>query len=419
MKALKLPLPALQQSRKHALTLPLIASSILGLLSNASSAQGLNESIYNQLQFGAELACTELSNDSDADPNTRYTGGLQDICGTFFPAGGVGGSSQDGGNATPSISTPNIMRKVTTASDEENKDNPSYVELTSQWGLFFTVEAESLDRDATELEGGYDSNRQRFVIGTSYRISDKAALSMAFDFNEHDGDYDNDDGDFENSSKGLRLLGSFRPSAKTFINVLASYDDISTERSRKSSLSFFENGGLIAAYRGTPTADYDYDQFGISIDGGYEYQTGKYTFTPTASLNWNKTNHGTYSEDGNSGFELTFYDLEQESLQSIIGIITTASFGTSFGAINPQIGLMWHHEFKDDRRTEEVSFTGDLVSERFTYQTEAPDSDFFNLSLGAVLLFKNGLQGFVNVQTLLGHEYYDNTIASLGLRYEL
>ncbi|MGK0439454.1 MAG: hypothetical protein ACJATK_002414 [Paracoccaceae bacterium] len=31
----------------------------------------------------------------------------------------------------------------------------------------------------------------------------------------------------------------------------------------------------------------------------------------------------------------------------------------------------------------------------------------------------SGLQGLINVQTLVGHDYYDDTIARLGLRHEL
>ncbi len=420
MKTLTAPLYLRLTPRKQSLKLTFTAGGILALLiSSAVSAQSLNEAIYEQLEFGAELACTELTAGYSDPDNIRFTGGLADICGTAFPSGGVGGSSAEGGSATPSISTPNIMKKVTSTADSDHENNPNYVGLTKNWGLFFTAEAETLDRDATELEGGYDSNRHRFIFGSTYRFSTKSAVSLAIDLNEHEGDYDNGDGEFDTSSQGLRLLGSFRPTNNTFINILAGYDDISTERTRTSSLSYLEVGIPIASYSGAPTADYDYNQYAISIDGGYDFQTGKYTFTPTVGLSWSNIDYGTYSEAGNSGFELTYYDVEDESLQSTIGLITTTSFGTSFGAINPQLGIVWHHEFEDDQDRTEVSFTGDTFNKRFSYETDAPDSDFFNLSVGAVLLFKNGLQGFVNVQTLLGHEYYDNTIASLGLRYEL
>lgn len=393
-----------------------LSACIISLLvfANNTTAQSLDEAINEQLALGP-LPCAELLADV-ADNTDRLTGGLLDICSAAVPAGSAGDSS-GGGSASP-ISAPTIMQSITNAAHGDKDKSNELISINKAWGIFFTAEAESLDRENSDFEQGYDSDRARFIFGTSYTASPTAVYSLALDINQHEGDYSSG-GNFENDSKGLRFLSSFRPTKNTFLTVLGAYDSVSAKQERDTNFSYLFNGASIFSTSGAANADYDYDQYGLSIDTGYEYQTGQYTLTPTAGIHWNRNDFSTHSETGNSGLELTFYDSEEESLQSIIGINLSASYGTGFGTFNPQFGLNWHHEFKDDRRTAEVSFTGDTLAERFTYETEEKDSDFFNVSAGFVLVFKGGLQGFANIQTLVGHDYYDSTIASLGLRYEL
>lgn len=392
-----------------------LLTSAITILSPNTLAQSLDEAINQQLALGP-LPCAELFA-GVTDNTDRLTGGLLNICSAAVPAGAVS-SSGGGGSATP-ISTPVAMQNIVDAAhgDKQAKDNTSLA-IDNKWSLFFTAESESLDRDNTEFEQGFQSDQSRFIFGSSYSPNPKVVYSLAHYINRHKGDYDGG-GDFENSSEGARLLSSFRPTENTFINLLAGFDSVSSARERAADFSFEFNNASVFSTSGSARSDYDYDRYGLNFDAGYQHQYGRYTVSPSLGLLWNNEDYGTYSEGGNTGLELTFYDDERESLQSLLGLNISANFGTSFGVLSPQLGFTWHHEFEDDQRRAEVSFTGDNLAERFSYQTEAADSDFFNINAGVAVIFKGGLQGFVNIQALAGHEFYDNTIASLGLRYEL
>ncbi|MGH1485278.1 MAG: autotransporter outer membrane beta-barrel domain-containing protein [Cellvibrionaceae bacterium] len=401
------------------LTLPLSL-----LITANASALSLDEAVNAQLTTAGSQACAELLNGFSAAENAgRLTGGLEGICATIIPAGTNPAANSAGGGAAAPISAPAAMQELADVSHGKEKstsDNIINTSINANWNLFFTAEVETLDRDQTDFEHGYNSDRKRFLGGLTYTANPKSVYSLAIDYNEQEGDFIDNDGEFERDSLGLRLLASYRPTQNTFFSVLAGYDDVSAEHERTTGFSFILNNTPIdTPVSGTPEADYDYNQYGLSVLGGYDYQKGNYTITPSIGLNWSKSDYGTYSETGNSGLELTFYDDEEKSLQSVIALTTSASFSRSYGTINPQFGIAWHHEFEDDQRSAEVSFTGDTFNERFEYQTEAPDRDFFNLSAGVVFALKSGIQTFINIQGLAGHEFYDNYIVSLGVRKEL
>ena len=67
-------------------------------------------------------------------------------------------------------------------------------------------------------------------------------------------------------------------------------------------------------------------------------------------------------------------------------------------------------EFDLDQRDLEVSFVDDPREnpKRFTCETEKPDRKFFEFNAGVSVVLPNGIQGFANFRTLVGHSYFDD-----------
>lgn len=379
--------------RMALLALPLA----VGLTTNVQ-ALSLDEAVIQQLITDL-LPCRNLR-DAGAD----FTGNLLTICSRETPIQGVT-SSSGGGAATPASMPGNRF----------SEDAESITSDSGNWSMFFTVENESLDRDASESESAFDSSLNSFVIGASYMPTITSAYSLVLDVTEQDGDYKGG-GDFALDTTGLHFLASFQTTDQFSIDVAATYQDISAERQRVTN---FTDTGASRSYDGTPDADYGYDQIGLALRGTYDFNAGSLNIATQFGFDWLNSDYGTYSEQGSSGLELTFHDDEKKSLQAVLGIQGSYSMDTSFGAFIPQIDLTWRHEFKSDERDVNVSFVQDLNSIQFSYQTDELDSDFAELSVGGVFVFKNGTQAFITVQTLLAHEYYDSFMASAGLRIEL
>lgn len=347
------------------------------------------------------------------------TGNLETICARAVPVGSTP-SSTGGGSATPAA-TPNVSSSV---ADDWRETGGEAVSIAGPWSLFLTAENESLDRKASGTEGAFDSGLNRVVVGGSFSPSTRAALSLALDMSQHEGDFRNG-GDFSYDSRGLRLLGEFNPAPPFSLVVLGFYDDVSAERQRVArfddSIRVDDsiNEVSIFSVEGTPETGYDYGQLGMTIQGAYELTAGQLSVSPQLGLDWINSDYGTYNERGDSGLELTFHDDKRTSLQSALGLQATYAVGTSFGAVIPQLGFTWRHEFEDDARNVTVSFVEDANATRFQYQTDTSDSDFFEVSAGSVWVLKNGVQMFVHVQTLVAHQVYDSLTASAGVRVEL
>ncbi|MES2825566.1 MAG: autotransporter outer membrane beta-barrel domain-containing protein [Pseudomonadota bacterium] len=344
------------------------------------------------------------------------TGSLETICARAVPVGSTP-STTGGGSATPTAN-PNADSGLLTAAQKSAKPKHELSANSGQWNFFLTAENESLDRNASLSEGGFDSSLDRLVLGTSYLVSANTAFSIALNMSKHNGDFQNG-GDFSFDTKGLRLLGSFKPTEKLSVQLAAAYDDVAAKRQRIASFNDLFNNASIFAVNGKPLADYTYNQLGLSARTAYEFNVGRLSFSPQIGVDWSNSAYDTYSERGNSGLELSFHNDAKKSLQTTLGFLSSFAVGTSYGAFIPQFSASWRHELESDARNIKVSFTDDTEATKFAYQTDALDADFFELSAGSVFVFKNGTQAFVNVQTLVGNDQYDSFIASAGMRFEL
>jgi len=384
-------------------------------------AQTLDEAVTEQLKIGPLLGlpCEKLLfNRSVAD---LLEGGAlrEDICDRSAPIGNAFPSQSTGGGAGTPTTLPSIVQKKL---DEEKEDKS--VDATNEsgerFGFFISGGYETLDRDVTTFEDSYSSDILRLTIGSDANISKRLTVGLAFDTSNQNGDFGNGGG-FDVESYGLVGFGLYRPTNNSFIQIYGSYTLKSNERKRFATFTETEksSGEITLSISGRPDADFDVDQYSAGGQIGYDYQHSGLTIGPRAGLDWIYTDFDTYSEKSDSGLALTFHNDEVTSLQSHIGLLATFTTSTSFGVVTMQPSLFWKHEFEQGQRDVEVSFVEDLEAKRFTYQTEKPDRDFFELNAGVSVVLPNGIQGFVNFRTLLGHSYFDSYAGTVGLRVEL
>ena len=294
-------------------------------------------------------------------------------------------------------------------------------ELGSRFSLFTAVEFVDLDREVTRFEDGYDSDIWRLTIGLERQVGDRLSIGLAADYYRHDGSYTGG-GDFDNDSYGMLVFASIVPADNVFVQLAGGYSRKDHYRTRAAVFTQFNDPPPPAQptpqFRvdGLPDADYDADQYTIGLLGGLLYPMGSVIVSPQIGMQWHHTEFDTYREGGNSGLELTFIGDDETSVLSSIGAQLMMPVYTDFGSISPQVGLYWMHEFDDNQDRMTVSFVGDDRAQRFTYDTEAADSDWSEFNLGFVAALHNGTEIFGNYRTLLGHSYLDSHAASLGLR---
>lgn len=290
--------------------------------------------------------------------------------------------------------------------------------MAAKWTVFTTIEGGALNRDVSNAEAGFDSRRINLLMGSTYALNTSHTLGALVSTIRQVGDYLGG-GDFSERSNGWRVLELYQPSVEFFIQAVAGVDAVASQRTRTTSFEEYFNGALAFYQSGTPSADYHYKQSELSLQSGYSFYRGRYTLTPQLGLSAVTSAYGSYTESGNSGLELKFHNDKRKSLLSTLGLQATRTISTGVGVVTPQFDLNWKHKFADKSRQVEVSFVDDTRSKIFRYDTQAADRDFIELGGGVVIVFINGVQSFVRLQTSLGQRYTQSTIATLGLNIEL
>lgn len=380
-------------------------------------AQSLNDVVTEQLS----RSCTELLGNDDF--LTVLTGPLQEICappivgGPGVPPGAVAGSR--GGGAAIPTGLPNILRRRLAEDEKENGNegggaSSDYVlGLSESVEVFLSGEYQSLDRDITKFEDGYDSDIWRVTTGADYRIHETMLVGAAFDYRHQKGGFSGG-GNFTMDSYGTLVYANITPLDGLFIQVVGSYAHQDNERSRFTR--FEEEDGPI--HTGFADSDYQSDEYSASIQSGYDFNFQNLTLTPIVGLDWIRNNYASFSESGNSGLELRISKDRRVSLQSRLGVLGSLAFGTEFGVIVPQVGVTWLHEFENDQRDIQFSFVGDTRNKLLTFQNEKPDRDFLEFNVGTSVVFAHGIQTFINYRAIAGHQYFNSHSASVGLRVE-
>ncbi|HEY5673910.1 MAG TPA: autotransporter outer membrane beta-barrel domain-containing protein [Malonomonas sp.] len=405
----------------------LIMVVFLGLtpLSGEVAALTLDEAVSRQLEVGPVLGlpCEELLG-IPRDLSSLVGALNTNICGRAAPVGGTFPSqSAGGGAATPPTVSGLVQLRADAAREKgDGKSDPVNVtvELGKRYGLFLSSDFETLDRDVTTYEGGYDSSVWRLTIGSDAMITDRLTLGIAFDMSRQAGDFFGG-GNFDIDSYGVVGFGIYLPTEESFVQFYGGYTLQSHERRRLTAITEIEESSGTITFRtsGQARTEYDADQYSAGVQTGYDFLFGGFSIGPRVGLDWVHSKYDTYSEADSSGLGLTFYNDEKKSLQSSVGLLGTVNASTDFGVVTMQQSVTWKHEFDQDQRNVEVSFVDDTLARRFRYQTEKPDRDFYEFNAGLSLILPNGIQPYVNYRALFGHSYIENYAGTIGIRVEL
>jgi len=393
-----------------------------------------------------------LSNNCDQLGFTAGTGGqefddnLTGICG--IPQT-TSGSSSGGGAASPQGSALSLRRNLVLERLERAKKKQQgaseptngYLSFHSvlynastdeadagaapsskRLDIFGSAGYESLDRNVSRYEDGYDSSVVGGAVGIDYQFRTNVVAGIVLGFRKHQGAFQGG-GDFDMTGIEPTLYASFLPSDSTFVQLTVTY---SSENSDVVRNAFFEvqqptepNPRII---NGPASSSTDASTFSGSVQAGWDRPLGSFTIGPRLGLNYRDTKVDPYAETGNTGLELRVDERTVKSFQGVVGFYGSRAFSTRSGVILPQVGLEYVHEFEDDPSIGVAQFVGDLrgtAAVSFAYQSNVPDSDFFNIDIGCAAVLANGIQPFVTLRAMAGNDNFDSYSGTIGVRFEL
>jgi len=290
-----------------------------------------------------------------------------------------------------------------------------------RFDLFFSLGYEGLDRNVTVFEDGYSSTIGGATLGFDYRFVDWFVAGLIITYSRQEADFDGG-GEFENSAFLPTLFATFLPSDRSYLNVSIgrNFQDFDVQRAASFVITP-QAGPPGPTVTGTPISSTDPEVDLASLQFGYDFFAGSFTFGPRLAGYYSRTTIDPYSETSGNGLELRIGEQSVKSMQGTVGFFGAWAIGTERGVFLPQLNVEYVWEFEDEPVIIAAQFAQDNKTQptTFTYQTNTPDSDFVNIDLGFSAVLANGISPYVTLRGMLGNDLFDSYAVYAGVRFEL
>src|SRR5512132_3166138 len=288
--------------------------------------------------------------------------------------------------------------------------------LGSGTNVFLSAGAYALNHYNNRYEDGYEAQLPTVTVGADYRVNDSLLAGLAFNYTNYDGTYD-DGGGFDKNIFGPLLYAAFLPFKGAFANVVLGY---ARQENRNNRLAGASSGDAPAPLPfGHTSADYSENQYTAGVLAGYDQPFGNVTIGPRLGLAFSHESFESIKEDGDTGLELRYNNLDQTSLQSSLGVQASIGFETAYGIVVPQAAVAWVHEYANSDRYIDAQLVEAPAAPSFKFQREPPARDWASIGLGVSALLPNRLQPFVQFATIQGNEHFVSYGGTAGVRLGL
>jgi uncharacterized protein YhjY with autotransporter beta-barrel domain len=280
---------------------------------------------------------------------------------------------------------------------------------------FISAGAYALNHHNNRFEDGYEAQLPTVTAGADYPVNDWLLAGLAFNYTNYDGTYD-DGGGFDKHIFGPLLYATVLPFQGAFANVVLGY---ARQENRNNRLANAANTPAPLPV-GHTSADYSENQYIASVLTGYDQPFGNVTIGPRAGLAFSYESFDSIKEEGDTGLELKYTNLNQTSVQSSLGMQASLGWETAYGMVVPQASAAWVHEYANSERNVDarlVEATPEAGS--FTFTREPPARDWAVIDTVVSVVLSNGLQPFVTFSTIQGNENFVSYGGTAGLRFGL
>jgi outer membrane autotransporter protein len=287
----------------------------------------------------------------------------------------------------------------------------------SRLGAFVNGEISFEDKDTTDRESGFELSTLGLTAGIDYRFTNNLVAGIALGYSNSETDLNADGGNIDSDSYSLTLYGTFYQSNEFYIDGSYSYGRNSYDSERNIIYQ------VVTPINQTAISSNDSNQHVLGLGAGYNFNRQALTFTPNARLDYVKTDIDGFSEEFNNkdaGASLGM-EIDSQKLQSLtltLGVQADYVISQSWGILIPHANLDYVHEFKDDVRQLTGRFLQDNSRESFSFSSDAPDRDYFNLGLGISAQFSQGRAAFIRYEGTLGLRDVDRHAIMAGVRLE-
>jgi len=266
--------------------------------------------------------------------------------------------------------------------------------------------------DQSSYEDGYSMSNRALTAGSDYRINNNLVAGAAVGSSNSGMEIDSSGGDVSTSGVSLLAYTSYYLTPRTYIEGVWAMHKNSLDSTR--NINYSVQG---VSQHESASSDTDNTIYSISVGTGYEtYFNQGVTLTVSANVDNIQSGFDGYAESGAGDKNLVVNKRQFSQTTYILNSKLTKAISLPTGVLIPQMDFNWKHEFEKDAQEIKARFRADPSKSVFAINTEAPDSDYFQLNLGASYIVPGGNTGFMYYEKTLGKTGYSTYSLSLGLR---
>ncbi|MFA7708288.1 MAG: autotransporter domain-containing protein, partial [Candidatus Pacearchaeota archaeon] len=173
---------------------------------------------------------------------------------------------------------------------------------------------------------------------------------------------------------------------------------------------------IVGAIDRTADADYEGQQYGAYLGGGYKFKLGKnLEFTPLASLQWNHLRLSGYTETNAGSMNLSVNRQSYDILQSGLGASIASQVKYKWGNFTPEVHAKWLYDFIGDAMAVTSTYTGGGAS--FNANGAKPAKSSINLGGKLSFDLKNDISLIAECDTNMANEFV-GVYGSATVRYK-
>lgn len=291
----------------------------------------------------------------------------------------------------------------------------------------FAESDRTVDVDA---ERGYEADAWGAELGLDYRLNDAVVIGALVIWETADTEFDAENpgvnfvpqenaGEIDSDRLGLTAFASFDVSERSYLELSVGY--LSGEHDVTRNSVFQESGRTVPQTNVRTSADVDGTDLFASAYWGYLGEWDGWSFGPYLGLLYGRSETDSYAERDltGSGLALAVDDYERDSLLATAGLRIAHGISFDAGILLPELRVEYAHEFDRDAETALTAFLLDAGENVYALEGDDPDRDYFNVGAGLVFLLPNGWMPFVDYQTTLGLDDFEQWRVTAGLRREL
>ncbi|WP_455203508.1 autotransporter domain-containing protein, partial [Kaarinaea lacus] len=162
-----------------------------------------------------------------------------------------------------------------------------------RWSGFVSGRVNAGDKQATDIDSGYDYDTVGLTAGADYMFSDQFFLGGALGYAAMASEFGNNGGDLDISSTSLLAYGSYFTPNNLYADFSLIYG--------MNGYGFNRN---IASFNTKTSGDTDGDQFSLSLSGGMDFYSKSLMMSPYLRLDYIDTSIDAYEESGGAGLAL-------------------------------------------------------------------------------------------------------------------